>query len=157
MAAHESSMDTVPIMITTSRMRSSSAEPDIREKIQDESKRQSTDQEEALGGSAMLRKVSDHLRHQNILQLHSTLHQHLQAVAWGNKVEKIILERNEIGVGRNVEFIRSLELRPSQMTLALLLLAARLMQSEMSSTSIFFSPQSNTIFISCQSQVRHVG
>lgn len=31
MAAQESSTDTVPIMITTSRMRSSSAEPDIRE------------------------------------------------------------------------------------------------------------------------------
>lgn len=31
MAAHESSMDTVPIMITTSRIRSSSAEPDSRE------------------------------------------------------------------------------------------------------------------------------
>lgn len=31
MAAHESSMDTVPIIITTSSMRSSSAEPGVRE------------------------------------------------------------------------------------------------------------------------------
>lgn len=43
-------------------------------------KRPSTDQEEALGGPVVLRKVSDHLHHQNILQLHSALHQHLQTV-----------------------------------------------------------------------------
>lgn len=48
------------------------------------------------------------------------------------------------------------EVVPSQKSRALLLLAARLMQSEMSSTSIFSSLHSNTIFTSCQSQVTNV-
>lgn len=45
---------------------------------------------------------------------------------------------------------------PSQKSRALLLLAARLMQSEMSSTSIFSSLHSHSIFTSCQSQVTNV-
>ena len=40
----------------------------------------STDQEEALGGSVVLREVPDHLHHQDILQFHSTLHQHFQTI-----------------------------------------------------------------------------
>lgn len=43
-------------------------------------KRPRTDQEEALGGSVVLGKISDHLHHQNILQLQCALHQHLQTV-----------------------------------------------------------------------------
>lgn len=44
-----------------------------------------SDQKEVLGGAAMLREVSDHLHHQNILKLHGSLHQHLQAVTWQQK------------------------------------------------------------------------
>lgn len=39
-----------------------------------------TDQEEALSVSTVLRKVPDHLHHQNILQFHGTFHQHLQTI-----------------------------------------------------------------------------
>lgn len=40
-----------------------------------------TDQEEAFSVSTVLGKVSDHLHHQDILQLDGTLHQHLQTSA----------------------------------------------------------------------------
>lgn len=41
-----------------------------------------SDQEEVLRGAAVLREVSDHFHHQNVLKLHGSLHQHLQAITW---------------------------------------------------------------------------
>lgn len=41
-----------------------------------------TYQKESLCGSTVLGNVPDRLHHQNVLQLHRTLHQKLQTVAW---------------------------------------------------------------------------
>ena len=38
--------------------------------------------EQALGGAFVLRQVPDHLHHQNVLHLQSSLHQHLQPVTY---------------------------------------------------------------------------